>query len=347
MDLPSLIPAPDPAPLARFRAVLDQLHPISDARLGVAVSGGPDSLALLLLAHAALPGRIEVATVDHGLRPESANEAAFVAAICARLGVPHTTLKGAWDSDATQGLQAAARAYRYRELADWCALRSLPRLATAHHADDQAETLLMRLARGSGIGGFSAIRAARPLNGAGEAWPVTLVRPLLGFTKAELQDIVTAAELRSVADPSNVDPRYDRTRARRLLAETDWLRADRLAASASHLADAGQALQWAAEREGERRVRRIETAGRPPEWRLDPAGLPTELLRRIVLGVCAAIRDHAGEPCLTGPSGPDLTRFIARLGAGDTATLGPVLARPGPPWRFTVAPPRRSHPDRV
>src|SRR5436189_5892558 len=97
-------------PIARFRADVEMLTGGSPERLGVAVSGGPDSLALLLLAHAAYPGRIHAATVDHGLRPESAAEAAFVAGICAPLGIPHQTLHARMRE--TSNIQAAARARR-------------------------------------------------------------------------------------------------------------------------------------------------------------------------------------------------------------------------------------------
>src|SRR5690349_12463072 len=97
--------------VARFRADLEALTGGAPERLGVGVSGGPDSLALLLLAAAAWPGRVEAATVDHGLRAESAAEAAFVAGLCAQLGVPHRTLHAGME--ATSNLQAAARARRY------------------------------------------------------------------------------------------------------------------------------------------------------------------------------------------------------------------------------------------
>ena len=138
---------PDLELTARFAADLAALW-AGKGKLGLAVSGGPDSLALLLLARAALPGRVEAATVDHGLRPESADEAVMVAAVCARLGVPHRTLA----VDVAQGnIQAQARAARYAALAVWMGEQGIEALATAHHADDQAETLLLRLNRGSGV----------------------------------------------------------------------------------------------------------------------------------------------------------------------------------------------------
>ena len=109
----------------RFAADLDALVPPGE-RVGVAVSGGPDSLALLLLAAAARPGLIEAATVDHGLRPESGAEAEMVASICAKLDVPHAILAADWSEPPTANIQAEARTMRYRLLADWAEQQGLP-----------------------------------------------------------------------------------------------------------------------------------------------------------------------------------------------------------------------------
>ena len=171
----------------RFAADLGALLP-SDARLGVAVSGGPDSLALLILAAATRPGRIEAATVDHGLRTESADEAAMVAGLCEQLGVPHRTLLADWPEAPTTNIQAEARAMRYRLLNEWAIDRGLSAVATAHHADDQAETLLMRLLRGAGIGGLSATRAkraSRPHRLSHRDKSINLLRSFLDYARAE------------------------------------------------------------------------------------------------------------------------------------------------------------------
>lgn len=290
------------------------------APLGVAVSGGPDSLALLLLAAARHPGQVRAATVDHGLRRGSAEEAAAVAEICRARGIPHDILT----VSVRGSLQAAARAARYRALADWAVANRLPFLATAHHADDQAETLLMRLARGAGVGGLAGARRQRPL-----APGVTLVRPLLGHRKAELEALVAAAGLTPVHDPSNRDPRFDRTAARQLLAATPALDPARLARSAANLAEAEEALAWTVDRLATERI-----AGDA----LDPAGLPPELVRRLVARLFAA---HGATP-----SGPELSRLIACLEAGQAATLAGLKALPGPRWRFVPAPPRRRPSDR-
>ena len=188
----------------RFAANLDALA--ADAPIGVAVSGGPDSLALLLLATAARPGRIEAATVDHGLRAESAREADMVAALCGELSVPHRILPADWNQPPEANIQAKARDLRYRLLNDWAIERGLLAIATAHHADDQAETLLMRLARGAGVGGLGATKARRALSD-----EVMLIRPLLGWRKAELAELVLEAGLDPVDDPTNRDLKHDRS----------------------------------------------------------------------------------------------------------------------------------------
>ena len=301
---------------ARFRADLEALTGPAPARLGIAVSGGPDSLALLLLAHAAFPGRVHAATVDHGLRPEAAGEAAFVAGLCADLGVPHATLEAGMTDQAN--LQAAARERRYALLTDWAAGIGASCLLTAHHLDDQAETLVMRLQRGSGLGGLAGIRAVN-------AAAPPIVRPLLGWRRAELAAIAAAAGIAAVGDPSNEDERFDRVRIRRRLAETEWLDPVPLARSAAALAQAEEALEWAAERLGRERV---------DGFALDPSGLPRELRRRLVIRMLAAVGGAA-------PRGEAVARLLATLEKGGTATLGGVKCLGGAIWRFAPAPPRR------
>ena len=311
-----------PAPLLdRFAADLDALAE-PGARIGVAVSGGPDSLALLALAVGARPGLIEAATVDHGLRPEAAAEAALVACQCKELGVPHATLTLDWGEPCASNLQARAREARYAALGEWAIGRGLAAVATAHHLDDQAETLLMRLARGSGVGGLAGVQPKRPL--AGE---VMLVRPLLGWRRSELGGIV--AGHKAVDDPSNRDERFDRTRARGLLAATEWLDPARLAAATDHCRDAEEALDWAINQEIEQR-RRCDGG----TVRLDPAGLPRELRRRLLL---AGIAELGGE----APPGPKLVAALDALDAGETTTLAGVKLVGGAVWRLSPAAPRR------
>ena len=308
----------------RFAADLDALIDRS-TRIGVAVSGGPDSLALLLLPAAARPGQIEAATVDHRLRPESAAEAEIVASLCARLDVPHRTLAADWIDPPTANMQAEARAMRYRLLNEWAIERGLGAVATAHHADDQAETLLMRLLRGAGVGGLGGSRARRPLSE-----QVTLIRPLLGWRKAELEMLVTKAGLEPVDDPSNRDSRHDRSRIRHWLTETDWADPARLAASASALRDADEALDWALAPLITSRIRREGDA-----LIVEPSDLPLELKRRLLLAAFAEL----GAP---SPRGADLIRAMSALEAGEIVTLAGLKLAGGSRWILSIAPPRRS-----
>ena len=231
---------------ARFAADLARIWPEGardDAQvLGVAVSGGPDSLALLCLAAAARPGGVCAATVDHGLRAESASEAAVVTRICAGLGVPHRVL---CVTVAEGNIQAEARAARYAALAAWMAEGAIAALATAHHADDQAETLLMRLNRASGVGGLAGVRERGQVPGA----KALVLRPVLGWRRADLAGLVADRGLIAADDPSNRNTAFDRVRMRQALAGADWLDVPAMAQSAAHLAEADGALDWAAARE--------------------------------------------------------------------------------------------------
>lgn len=318
---------PAPAHVERFRADLEALTGRSPERFGVAVSGGPDSLALLLLAAAAFPSAVRAATVNHGIRPEAETEAAAVARICAQLEVPHAILAASVGREAS--LQQAARRARYAALGEWAGGEDLPWIATGHQLDDQAETLLMRLLRGSGVAGLAGVRRKGPLPAPG-ARPL-LVRPLLGWRRAELAAIVEAAGIEAAADPTNIDERHDRARIRRLLGETGWVDPVPVARSAAALSDAEAALAWAAR---QLRAERVRAEGR--ELVFDPSELPREIVRRILLSILAEIVPNAGAP-----RGEALDRFQAALETGGTATLGGVKGSGGGTWRFGEAPPRR------
>jgi tRNA(Ile)-lysidine synthase len=318
--------APDADLIERFQADLAALS--NATRIGIALSGGPDSLALLLLAAAALPGRIMAMTVDHGLRAGAAEEAATAGVICARLGVPHAvatvTVPPGGD-----GVQGEARTARYAALGRWAARERLPAILTGHHADDQAETMLMRLARGAGLSGLGGIRPARLLDEAAPDGP-WLLRPLLGWRKAELEAIVVVAGIEPACDPSNANPRFDRTAARTLLATADWLDPARIAATAAHLREADEALAT------------VATAFHATAVTLDGATVtlrpdaPAEILRRALKRL---FREHFDAE----PDGPGLARLMATLAAGGIATLAGVKASGGPLWRFERAPPHRSY----
>jgi tRNA(Ile)-lysidine synthase len=310
--------------LDRFARDLDALI-APDARIGIAVSGGPDSFALLLLAVAARPGRIEAATVDHALRDGSRAEAEMVAGVCADLDVPHAILTAQWNDKPATAIQERARQERYRLLAHWANDRRLGAIATAHHLDDQAETLLMRLNRGAGVRGLAGMRAASRVPGS----DVSLLRPLLGWRRTELEQIVAVAGLEPVRDPSNEDKQFERVRVRRALAEADWLDPQALAASAAHVGDADAALDWIAESLALARV-----TDDADGLRIDASGLPAELQHRLMK--IAFARFHAPEP-----RGAEFTRALDALAQGRSVTLSDLKLEGGPTWRITKAPRRR------
>ncbi|MEI4487704.1 tRNA lysidine(34) synthetase TilS [Frigidibacter sp. MR17.14] len=227
------------------RALQDGFAPGPPKGLGVAVSGGGDSVALLhLLAEWRGAGGpdLAVVTVDHGLRPEAASEATDVAAQAAGLGLPHDTLHWHWDGKGN--LPDAARRGRLQLIADWARGRGLGDVALGHTRDDQAETFLMRLARGSGADGLSGMARRR------EALGIRWWRPLLSVGRDELRDWLAARGLAWVDDPSNDDPAYDRVRMRQALPHlaTLGLDARTLAATADRLAEAREVLEAAADR---------------------------------------------------------------------------------------------------
>ncbi|MDJ0978944.1 MAG: tRNA lysidine(34) synthetase TilS [Erythrobacter sp.] len=343
MDSAAISSPPDAAQIARFSQTLERLWPLEGregtAKLGLAVSGGPDSLALLLLAATAMPGEIAVASVNHGLRPEAAGEVALVQRACEALDVPFTPLS----VDVKGGnLQARAREARYAALATWLRDERMGALATAHHADDQAETLLMRLARGSGLSGLAGVRAAHQFEPDDGGEPFTLLRPLLDWRKTELEDIVRASGLAPARDPSNKENRFDRVRVREHLAAHDWLDPQALAASAQHLAEAWRAIEWYAQIDWEEMVSREDNSLTVRYNANAPRIIQIETVRRIVSELGGVVsRAEAG-------------RAADRLWRGKNASLGGVLAVPTVEriarvgvdmrvWRFSPEPPRRPH----
>ena len=217
-------------------------------RLALAVSGGADSLALFhLMAEWRAEGEakpdLTVLTVDHGLRAESREEAAMVARMAESLGLRHAILT--WTQGASQsgGLQERAREARYDLMAAYCHAHDISALVTAHHLDDQAETFLMRLKRGSGLDGLAAIPEESVWSG------IAVLRPLLDMPKARLAATLTAAGLGWAEDPSNRDERFERARMRadsEALAKLG-LTPEALARSARRLRRARAALDDAAQ----------------------------------------------------------------------------------------------------
>lgn len=223
----------------RFAAALAALS--APSRLLVAVSGGSDSMALLLLAAQWADARpyaqLWAATVDHGLRPESASEAAQVARFCAQRGLEHRVLTLPGLAALPGNLPQNARQARYAALTACAVDVGAEAVLTAHTQTDQAETVLLHLARGSGIDGLAGIPARRD-------GVVPVLRPLLRMGRAELRSWLTAQGVGWIDDPSNADARFARPRLRAALAARQalGLSDDRLALMAEHAARAQAAL---------------------------------------------------------------------------------------------------------
>jgi tRNA(Ile)-lysidine synthase len=229
----------------RSEALLAQMAPtLAQAPagcLGVAVSGGSDSLALLLLTERwarRASCEIKVVTVDHGLRHGAAAEAEAVADLCRMRGLSHRRLH--WQREAAAGnLQALARTARQRLIGDWAAREGAGAVALGHTLDDQAETFVMRLARGSGVDGLACMRAVSRLGG------TTWLRPMLDLRRDDLREWLSAQGMCWAEDPSNTDLRFDRVRARAAFGELEGLglTRERLAVTASRMQCAREALE--------------------------------------------------------------------------------------------------------
>jgi tRNA(Ile)-lysidine synthase len=268
-------------------------------RLGLAVSGGPDSLALMLLAAqwaAGMPDgpRLFVYTVDHGLRPEAAEEAAMVVREAGELGLPARLLRWEGAKPAT-GVQAAARAARYRLLAAAMQADDVAIIATAHHLGDQAETVLMRLAHGSGIEGLRGMDGLTTIEGC------TVWRPLLGVRPEVLRAVVDAAGLSPAMDPGNADTDYERVRWRLMLPalEAMGLSLERLGTLARRMDEATALIrQAAAEAFAALVVRQGEDRAALPHRRL--AALPPPVAASLLGQVLRAVSGDA-RPVPLGP----------------------------------------------
>jgi tRNA(Ile)-lysidine synthase len=312
----------------RFRRNLDALI-APEARIGVAVSGGPDSMALLLLSAAARPGLIEAATVDHSLREGSRDEAEMVARCCEGLGVAHRVLTVEWDEKPVTAIQERARRQRYGLLGEWALESGFGAIVTAHHADDQTETLLMRLVRGAGVRGLSGMRPRSPVPGA----ELELLRPLLGWRRSELVQVCDDCGVTPAADPSNEDGQFERVRVRKTLADAEWLDASAIARSAANLAQADAALHWATDLEW---ARAVKAAPNAIVYR--PTDAPREIRRRIARRSVLRLAIEGRGADLRGK---ELDRLLHALMSGGKATLRGVLCSGGPQWRFQRAPARR------
>jgi tRNA(Ile)-lysidine synthase len=269
---------------------------------------------------------IEAASVDHGLRAASADEAKMVGQLCADLDIPHHILPIQVPAG---NVQSMARGARYQALAKWMEGRELSILATAHHADDQAETLLMRLNRGSGLAGLAGVRRDALVPDT----KLRLIRPLLHWRKSELEAVVRDAGIAPALDPSNLDDAFDRVRIRKAIEGADWLDPAALSSSASHLADALEVLAWAGQREWNDNVKHEG----------DQIFYTPSAPRAVVLTIVArAIAQLGNEPrggvvaqlvtALEGGQGGNLSGVLAKCVTGDDGVAQ---------WVFQPEPPRQ------
>lgn len=281
--------------------------------LGVAVSGGGDSVALLHLLHRA-GQQCHAVTVDHGLRAESAAEARQVADFCARLGIAHSTLR--WQGPAAQGnLMDQARRARLSLIADWAAGQGIGHVALGHTADDQAESFLMNLGRAAGLDGLSGMR--RSWLAQGVHWH----RPLLDQSRARLRAYLRGQGVSWIDDPSNDNDRFTRVKARRAVEALRPLgiTVERLGETIAHLAKAQEVLVQATATAA---AAMSEGAGALTLPMADWCALPTEIRRRLLI---AAIRWMSGADY--PPREPQIARLILALDQGQDATLGGVRFR--------------------
>ena len=244
----------------------------------------------------------------------------MVARLCEEIGVPHQTLAITVDPG---NMQDRARTARYAALGEWCARRGLAALATAHQLDDQAETLAMRLNRGSGLAGLAGVRA----RGNVPASALPLLRPLLGWRRAELEEMVAGVGIEPVRDPSNEDDRFDRVRMRKALAAADWLDPEGLARSAALL---GEAEAYIARKLDETWSTQVCSEGCGYSYEPGQSNLEDG---EIVLRIISALGGLCGRS--------EVAVAVARLRRGENASLAGVLVRVrGNGWVFENEPPR-------
>ena len=265
----------------------------------VGVSGGGDSVALMLLladwAKAAKHPDPVVLTVDHGLLPHSQKEAERVRKLASATGLKAHVLtwKGAKPSS---DIEAEARSARYALMGAWCDEHRIPFLYVAHTEEDQAETFLLRLARGSGLDGLSAMQAVSPVPVA-EYASISLVRPLLEFGKAGLRDFLRSRKIEWSDDPMNGDPRFARVRLR-----AAWPQLEQLGLSPSRIADAARHLaraRTALENMTESYLQRGTRAGEDGTVALDPLRLkmlPREVGLRSLAAVLSRVSGEEYRP---------------------------------------------------
>jgi tRNA(Ile)-lysidine synthase len=297
---------------APYEAVTGYFATDIPRHVAVAVSGGSDSLSLLLLLkewRAKGGPLVSAVTVDHGLRPESLHEAEWVAQLCKEWDIPHQLLF--WSGrESTGNLLDQARRARHEMLAQWAKEHGITHVLLGHTRDDQAETFVMRLARGSGVDGLSAMRDRWTQN------DVTFARPLLSIGRETLRDLLRSREQTWVEDPTNLDPSYERSRVREALPGLLDLgiTTQGLADVATRMADARAALHHAMI-QAARKIVRVEMGDVLIE-RTPFCELPTETARRMLLAALLWI-SGADYP----PRSKALSAVLDAVFRGESMTL--------------------------
>lgn len=333
-----------------FLSLMRPLGPFEAApKVAVAVSGGPDSLALTVLANdwaMSLGGQVVAVTVDHRLRPESGDEARRVGQWLAELGIPHHVLS--WD-DARPGpdMQGRARAARYDLLEQFCARHGILHVLLAHHQDDQAETLMLRLARGSGVDGLSAMAPIR--HGPWVRW----LRPCLDVPRARLAaTLIQRGISHWVVDPSNANPRFARARMRALMPTltAEGMSPSRLGGTARALGRVRDQLDNLCARSLARWVQ-ADAAGFAM---VDPQAFQTgdDVAARLLMHLITAL--GGGDYAPRAPRLAALLDVLSQGGLGGARTLGGCRVEPWSDGRLLfcrdggrMAPPEPLYPGMV
>lgn len=286
--------------------------------LAVAVSGGADSVALVFLLHRWGAKDMHILTVDHGLRPEAKNEVALVARYAESIGAKCKKFK--WlDEKPEKSIQEEARRARYEMMADYCRKQKIAHLFLAHHADDQMETFLFRLAKGSGPQGLVCMKSLQKYDD-----DLTLARPLLSFTHDELIETCKKAKIEWVEDPSNLSDKYMRGRMRgaKEILEREGLTAKRIEMLIGRLERSQSFIDQQIEKESENIIIKVETER--IEFRLSTLrDAHMELLIRLIQNAIAALRPDKDYPARL----EDIERLAARIHQNPDfcgATLGGV-----------------------
>ncbi len=212
-----------------FKEQLDIYLPREEVKLAVAVSGGADSMALAILLKRSKINFIAL-TVDHGLRKESAQEAVQVGKWLRELKIDHVILQ--WQgSKPSSNIQEEARNARYQIMANYCLSNKINYLLVAHHLNDQAETVLLRLSRGSGIDGLAGMSVIKDLYG------IKIFRPFLDIPKKTLINFLKEENINWIEDPSNKNEKFKRVKLRNMLEqfEDEDILIKRLSQTAKHM----------------------------------------------------------------------------------------------------------------